>query len=694
MFAPLSAGAAAEQPVPLAVLFDAEVVEARESLAEAEAKGAKIMAEAQAKADKELESAEKKYAEAVVKIDRELAKAAKKGDKDLAKAQAEADKDLAKADKNLAKAKAEADKHLAEAQAKADKELTKTLDKIEAAIDEVQQRMVGDPKVIEAQEGLVEAEAKAAKIMAEAQAKADKDPEKAAKIMAEAQAKADKELDKAQHELDDVLAKAEENESKLAEKLAEVCSSSYGYDAERTVGSMDNISKFIGADEAWEQGYTGAGIDIAVIDTGTVPVQGLEGDKVIYGPDFSLESHHADAYQLDTYGHGTHMAGIIAGNDYDTEVEALTLGEFQGVAPDARIVSVKVADATGAVDPSQVIAAIDWVIAHRNDNGMNIRVINLSYSAASDQPYTIDPLARAVENAWDAGIVVVAAAGNDGNKTDQLSNPGYDPYVIAVSAILDDEAGKKDNCLQDKTKWKTTDYGNQADKEQRQPDLYAPGSTVVSLRNPGSFVDQAYPNSALDDRFTKATGTSQSTAVVSGAVALLLDARPELTPDQVKAILIASADDDHKVPVVDIDEAIEETIPANAKQNWQRSTGLGSLEATRGGTHVLVNGHQLTGENTVFGPWEPQQWVDSTTAGSSWTGSSWTGSSWTGSSWTGSSWTGSSWTGSSWTGSSWTGSSWTGSSWTGSSWTGSSWTGSSWTGSSWSGSSWTGAGWD
>ena len=673
MFTPIYAGSAEE--IPLSVYVDADVVDAREKLADAEAEAAEIMAKAQADADKDLAEAQQKYDDKIADIEADLAEAAAKGDDELAKEQDEADEKRAKADADLAKKQAEVDADLAEAQAKADKEVTKAMEGVDDAIAEALRRAAGDPKVLDAREKLADAEAEAAEIMAKAQADADKDlaeaqqkyddkiadieadlaeaaakgddelakeqdeaDEKRAKAdadlakkqaevdadLAEAQAKADKEVDEAQAKLDKAVLDAELREAALIDELAEVCSSTYGYDAERTIGSMYNVAGFIEADDVWEDGYTGEGIDVAVIDTGTVPVQGLDGDKVIYGPDFSLESHHDQAHQLDTYGHGTHISGIIAGNDYDTEIEDHTPGEFQGIAPDARIVSVKVADSTGAVDPSQVIAAIDWVIAHRNDNGMNIRVINLSYKAAGTQPYTIDPLAYAVERAWDAGIVVVVAAGNDGKESTQLGNPAYDPYVISVSATLD-KAQKKDSCVTDKLKWETTDYASQADKTERQPDIHAPGSTVVSLRNPGSFVDQAFPGSAIGDRYTKATGTSQSAAVVSGAVALLLDARPDLTPDEVKAILIASANDD-KVPTLDIEAAIDQDVPANSTQTWPRSTGAGSLEATRGGEHILLNGEPLTGENTVFGPWNPDTWL-----GSSWTGSSWTGSSWTGS---------------------------------------------------------------
>ncbi|MEM9565961.1 MAG: S8 family serine peptidase [Actinomycetota bacterium] len=469
-------------------------------------------------------------------------------------------------------------------------------------------------------------------------------------------------------------------------KHATSCSVSGGYSGKDTVGSLYNVIDEIKGDKAWKKGHTGEGIDVALIDTGVVPVPGLDGaDKIVHGPDFSVESAHDEVRHLDTYGHGTHLAGIIAGNDVDAATEKLDEDEFQGVAPDARIVSVKVADHTGAVDVSQVIAAIDWVVANRNTNGLNIRVLNLSYRVNSGHGYEDDPLSLAVQNAWDNGIVVVVAAGNDGEETTSLPSPAKDPFVVTVSALSEKDQDKT-NCLKGKPKWETTSWASGADKHNRQPDVYVPGTTIVSLRNPGSMIDTAFPSSVIDERFTKATGTSQSAAVVSGAVAVLLDARPELTPDEVKAILLDTAKG--KEALVDLDKAVKEKTPKKAEQEHRRSNGRGSLEVARGGQHLLVDGQPMVGETTLFGPWSPETWVDASAAGAAWTGSSWTGSSWTGSSWTGSSWTGSSWTGSSWTGSSWTGSSWTGSSWTGSSWTGSTWTGSTWTGSSWASAFW------
>jgi serine protease AprX len=486
-----------------------------------------------------------------------------------------------------------------------------------------------------------------------------------------------------------------------------------GYDAAASLGSMYNLVDQIGARQLWTDGVTGAGIDVAVIDTGIAPVAALsDPDKIAAVVDLSFEAEVPEPRYLDTYGHGSHIAGIIAGRDPDADpaTAAQQPSEFLGVAPDARLVSVKVADNTGAVDVSQVIAAIDWVVQHRNDGDLNIRVLNLSYGTDGTQGYRTDPLAAAVERAWDAGIVVVVAAGNEGWHSAGLANPAVDPYVITVGGAqpTDDGAFRLPDWSSRGEFATVTDDGTYdafwtEEYAGRYPDLLAPGVSVESLRVPGSRVALEHPEGHVADALLKGSGTSQAAAVVSGSAALLLQQRPELTPDQVKALLTSTAD---RLPfyltisqgsgVINVAKAAAAPTPdAEAvRQTWARSTGTGSLEAARGTQHVILDGVELSGEITAWGdPWDGQAIVDAALAGSSWSGSSWTGSSWTGSSWSGSSWTGSSWTGSSWTGSSWTGSSWSGSSWTGSSWTGSSWTGSSWTGSSWSGSSWTGSSW-
>ena len=469
------------------------------------------------------------------------------------------------------------------------------------------------------------------------------------------------------------------------------------YDPAADAYSMQNITAGDGVQDWWNAGYTGKGVGVAVIDTGVAPVQGLNSPgKVVNGPDLSLESQSPGLQYLDTNGHGTFMAGLIAGNDGQS-------GGYRGVAPDAHIVSLKVGVADGGTDVSQVIAAIDWVVQHRNDNGMNIRVINLSYGTNSTQPYGVDPLAYAVEQAWKAGIVVVAAAGNSGYQTGAsaqgLADPAYDPQIIAVGGA--DTNGSA-------TPWddQVASYSAGAascSSACRAPDLIAPGSHMQGLRVPGSYIDQNNPAGVLGSRYFRGSGTSEATAFTSGAVADLLQRYPQLTPDQVKQMLTSSCDKlssfnwkQQGCGEIDLDKLLAASVPSVfASQQYNApSTGTGSLEASRGTDHISSNGVVLQGEQDIFGkPFVSGAMAALEAAGSSWSGGMWNGSVWTGSSWSGSSWSGSSWSGSSWSGSSWSGSSWSGSSWSGSSWSGSSWSGSSWSGSSWSGSSWSGGSW-
>src|SRR5204863_3544205 len=141
--------------------------------------------------------------------------------------------------------------------------------------------------------------------------------------------------------------------------------------------SMSTITQLAGARDWWNAGYTGTGVDVALIDSGVAPVEGLtDAGKIVNGPDLSLESQAPNLRYLDTYGHGTFMAGLIAGRS-DAAVPGAYAGDaadYLGMAPDARIVSIKVAESHGNTDVSQVLAAIDWVVQHRNDNGLNIRV--------------------------------------------------------------------------------------------------------------------------------------------------------------------------------------------------------------------------------------------------------------------------------------------------------------------------------
>jgi len=463
-----------------------------------------------------------------------------------------------------------------------------------------------------------------------------------------------------------------------------------------SAGSIYDTTRAIGANKLWDQGITGRGIDVAMIDTGVAPVSGLDApNKVIHGPDFSWESQAPNLRYLDTYGHGTHMAGLIAGREPAARSPySKDLHNYVGVAPDARIVSVKVADAQGLADVSQVIAAIDWVIRHRRSSGMNIRVLNLSFGTDGSQTYLLDPLSFAVEKAWHKGIVVVVSAGNTGYGDTQLNNPAFNPFVIAVGA--DDTKGTASVYDDTVPEWSTS--GNVV----RKPDVVAPGKSLVSFRTPGSYIDLNHPEGRVGELYFRGSGTSQSAAVTSGAAALLLQHRPSLSPNKVKKALTATATDLRNTStraqgngLINLPAAKSYSSLLGGLQLHVPSTGLGSLNLARGSNIISSAGVALTGEKDIMG----SLWLVKTVLG---IGEGLLGGLFNGRLWAGVGfvldpvvglvWSTGVWD-SDWTGSKWTDESWTGSKWTGSKWTGSKWTGSKWTGSKWTGDTWSSAGW-
>jgi len=456
-----------------------------------------------------------------------------------------------------------------------------------------------------------------------------------------------------------------------------------GIDPNQYPGSWVHVAHNTHLIEMWQNGFTGQGIDVALIDSGVAPVQGLT-TQVINGPDLSFESQAPNLTNVDTYGHGTHMAGLIAGRD-----SAIPPGKededvakyFVGAAPGARIVSLKVASSDGATDISQVIAAIDWVVQHRNADGLNIRVLNLSFGTDGTQSYQLDPLAYATEVAWLHGIVVVVSAGNAGFGTTKLNDPAYDPYVIAAGA--DDTKGSDDPKDDSIPQWESRGDST------RHPDIVAPGKSIVSLRDPGGFVDEAFPAARVGSaRFFKGSGSSQAAAIVSGAVATLLQEHPSMTPDQVKALLIDTASHlPNADPVaqgaglINMHLARSAKIPsvASATQSWPRSSGTGSLQAARGSVQVEDGGVVLQGEQDIFGDaWNGATWAADSSSGASWSGGAWEGRTWSGGCWCGSSWAGRTWSGSSWDGQAWSGRTWSGRTWTGRTWTSDGWSSGQW----------------
>ncbi|MBV9154935.1 MAG: S8 family serine peptidase [Acidobacteriaceae bacterium] len=331
---------------------------------------------------------------------------------------------------------------------------------------------------------------------------------------------------------------------------------------------LDLSAAAIDAATAWSSGYTGTGIGVAVIDSGiNGKVQDLGNSngqtdpahtRIVYAENFLTPATNPNGnpnpahYQTnDGYGHGTHVAGIIAGNGFlSSGVNATTT--YKGIAPTANLIDLQVLDANGEGQDSTVIAAIEEAINLKST--YNIRVINLSLGRPVYESFALDPLCQAVEQAWKAGIVVVVAAGNDGRDNSvenggygTINAPGNDPYVLTVGAMN----AKFTPFAGDDVITTYTSRGPTMVDHIVKPDIVAPGNHISSLLNNSAYLPKTYPQNIVNtlvyetqgggQSYLILNGTSMATGVVSGAVADLLSANANLTPDQVKAVLMLSA---------------------------------------------------------------------------------------------------------------------------------------------------------
>jgi serine protease AprX len=288
----------------------------------------------------------------------------------------------------------------------------------------------------------------------------------------------------------------------------------------------------------------GNNIGVAVLDSGVAPVGDL-ANRITGFRDFV--NNQTEPY--DDFGHGTHVAGIIAGSGAASSGDSATQ-TFRGVAPSANIIGVKVLSGNGSGSLSNVIAGIDWCIANRQQ--LRIRVINLSLGGGVFESYKTDPLCQAAERAVASGIVVVASAGNWGGVYGGVGTPANDPLVIAVGASnTRGTVNRNDDVI-------TTYTGRGPSRFDLsvKPDLLAPGNKIVSLRAPGSTIDTQFPESRVPvgeylvannqeqlpaTAYTRLSGTSMAAPLVTGTAALLIQTNQQLRPNGVKAALLYSA---------------------------------------------------------------------------------------------------------------------------------------------------------
>src|SRR5262245_4153388 len=293
----------------------------------------------------------------------------------------------------------------------------------------------------------------------------------------------------------------------------------------RVAATMDIAVPTVGGDRLQTYlGYKGQGVTVAVIDSGVMPTNSVAASRLAARIDFT------DSLNVnDQFGHGTHIASTIAGSG--------DKGSVRGMAPAAKIVSLKVLDANGQGFVSDVIRAIDWSIQNRAAYG--IRILNLSFGHPPAESYATDPLAHAVERAWAAGLVVITSAGSrgrDGFFT--INSPGNDPYVLTVGAMNDMNTAVRSDDVTTTYSSRGPSYGDHILK----PDVVAPGNKIVGALAMGTTLPRLYPDRVVGRDRIELSGSSMAAAVTSGAVALLLERNPRLTPDQVKAILLYSSD--------------------------------------------------------------------------------------------------------------------------------------------------------
>jgi serine protease AprX len=383
---------------------------------------------------------------------------------------------------------------------------------------------------------------------------------------------------------------------------------------------------------------TGLGVGVAVIDTG------IDGSL----PDFRAASGATSRVVgsavvnplattvADTYGHGTHVAGIIAGNGNRRPSGDPLRGQYIGIAPNANLVSVKVADDDGTATVLDVIYGLQFVVDHKAD--YNIKVANLSLESTDVQSAAGDPLDAAAEAAWFAGITVVAAAGNHGSDADAVSHaPGNDPYVITVGGV--DDMGTRYRDDDSVASWSSRGVTQDG---YAKPDVYAPGAHIVSNLAPNSAFASLCPDCIVSGEYIRAGGTSMSAPVVSGVAALVLERNPNLTPNQVKSLIVRTARAlPGNVAEADADVAVRYATAANQPSANQGLTPNSLIDASTGDIDYTKSSWSRSSwggaPSALTADWARSSWscdCSTTSSGdidptrSSWSRSSWS-TSWT-----------------------------------------------------------------
>ncbi|MCZ7534664.1 MAG: S8 family serine peptidase [Acidimicrobiia bacterium] len=427
----------------------------------------------------------------------------------------------------------------------------------------------------------------------------------------------------------------------------------------------------------------GAGVGVALIDTGVAEAPDLAG-RVIRGPDLSGEGDG-----VDRYGHGTFMAGLIAGDGSASAGDAVP---HTGVAPGASVVSVKVAGADGRTTLSKLIAGIGWAIVNRD--AYEIRVMSLSFGVDTNLPYMANPLSGAVEAAWASGIAVVGAAGNEGDGV--VTSPGSDPWIVTVGA-------SDTNGTPDVADDAVPEFSGREDfRRYSKPDVVAPGVSVISLRAPGSTIDTEHPEGRIGDAYFRGSGTSMAAALVAGGLATLVQLHPEATPDDLKGALIDGgvSIEDGSALAVSLDGA-DQAEPR--RDWWQRQPiafgGLGRglrdrmpWAATRwSATRWNATRWSATRWNATR--WNATRWSDQEWAATRWSATRWNATRWSDQEWAATRWNATRWNATRWSATRWSATRWSDEEWAATRWSATRWSATRWNATRWSDEEWAATRW-
>jgi serine protease AprX len=461
----------------------------------------------------------------------------------------------------------------------------------------------------------------------------------------------------------------------------------------------------------------GAGVTVAIVDTGVADVADLRG---------RVEHVNVSGAQNgDGYGHGTFVAGLVAGDGSSSD------GLYAGVAPAARVLDVKVADGEGVTNLITVLKGLQQV-AGRND----VDVLNLSLSSGSPLPYQIDPLTMALDALWRRGITVVVPAGNEGPGANTVTSPGTDPTLLTAGSLDDQGTARHNDDV-------VPDWSGRGTRGHAKPDLVAAGAHVVSLRAAGSVIDSGNPTARIGNDYFKGSGTSFSTAITSGAAAALLSRRSGLRPAQVKDILRGSAYSasglrdrtaagsgglDLAAAYTATSRAVDDSIPGDpeawaafvqalasgdasaAASSWSRLSPQARNWAARNWAELDLEARnwaasswsarnwaggtpeEWAARNWAAGNWAARNWADTYWNASSWSARNWAAGNWAGN-WAASSWSAGNWAAGNWSASSWSAGNWAAGNWAAGNWSAGNWAAGNWAAGNWSASSWSAGNW-